>query len=61
MRQGRGLGATLTLVGMHHLADRLGAGAEVTLYVEADNSAAVKTYERLDFAVFSADVAYTLR
>jgi mycothiol synthase len=59
--QGRGLGATLTLAGLHHLADRLGASAEVTLYVEADNSAAVNTYERLDFAVFSADVAYTLR
>ena len=59
--QGRGLGATLTLVGLHHLADRLGAGADVTLYVEADNSAAVKTYERLDFVVFTADVAYTLR
>lgn len=59
--QGRGLGATLTLVGLHHLADRLGEAAEVTLYVEADNSAAVKTYERLDFAVFTADVAYTLR
>lgn len=59
--QGRGLGATLTLVGLHHLADRLGAAAEVTLYVEADNSAAVKTYERLHFTVYSADVAYTLR
>lgn len=59
--QGRGLGATLTLVGLHHLANRLGEAADVTLYVEADNSAAVKTYERLDFAVFTADVAYTLR
>lgn len=59
--QGRGLGATLTLVGLHHLADRLGETADVTLYVEADNSAAVKTYERLDFTVFTADVAYTLR
>ena len=59
--QGRGLGATLTLVGLHHLADRLGEAADVTLYVEADNSAAVKTYERLDFTVFTADVAYTLR
>lgn len=59
--QGRGLGATLTLVGLHHLADRLGASADVTLYVEANNSAAVKTYERLDFGVFSADVAYTRR
>ncbi|MGH3637518.1 MAG: mycothiol synthase [Mycobacterium sp.] len=59
--QGRGLGATLTLVGLHHLADRLGPDSEVTLYVEADNSAAVKTYERLGFSVFAADVAYTLR
>ncbi|HET7740109.1 MAG TPA: mycothiol synthase [Mycobacterium sp.] len=57
--QGRGLGATLTLVGLHHLSDRLGPSATVMLYVEADNSAAVKTYERLGFGVFSADVAYT--
>jgi mycothiol synthase len=55
--QGRGIGATLTLVGMHHLAER---GADtVMLYVEADNSAAVKTYQRLGFEVFSTDVAYT--
>jgi mycothiol synthase len=60
--QGRGLGATLTLVGLHHLAERLGTdGTEVTLYVEADNSAAVRTYEGLGFAVFARDVAYTLR
>lgn len=59
--QGRGLGATLTLAGLHYLAERLGPDAEVTLYVEADNSAAVKTYRRLDFGVFSVDVAYTLR
>jgi mycothiol synthase len=59
--QGRGLGATLTLVGLHYLADRLEHDAEVTLYVEADNSAAVKTYRRLDFGVFATDVAYTLR
>lgn len=57
--QGRGLGALLTLVGLHHLADRLGSDAAVMLYVEADNSAAVRTYERLEFAVFTADVAYT--
>jgi mycothiol synthase len=57
--QGRGLGATLTLVGLHHLAKR---GADtVMLYVEADNSAAVRTYQRLGFDVFSADVAYTRR
>lgn len=59
--QGRGLGAELTLLGMHHLADRLGPEADVTLYVEGDNTAAVKTYRRLGFAVHSADVAYAHR
>lgn len=58
--QGRGLGAALTLVGLHHLADRLSGSAQPTvmLYVEADNSAAVKTYQRLGFEVFSVDAAY---
>jgi mycothiol synthase len=58
--QGRGLGATLTLVGLHHLAQRLSQSQQPTvmLYVEADNSAAVKTYQRLGFDVFSVDAAY---
>ncbi|TDO14197.1 mycothiol synthase [Mycobacterium sp. BK086] len=58
--QGRGLGRTLTLVGLHHLARRLASHdeREVMLYVEADNTAAVKTYERLGFAVSSVDTAY---
>ena len=56
--QGRGLGAELTLLGLHHLAERLGPAADVTLYVEGDNTAAVKTYRRLGFVVYSADVAY---
>ncbi|WP_235892699.1 mycothiol synthase [Mycolicibacterium hodleri] len=56
--QGRGLGAALTLVGLHHLVDRLGPDADVTLYVEGDNAAAMKTYQRLGFGVFSSDVAY---
>ncbi len=49
--QGRGLGATLTLVGLHHLAERLRRlrASEVMLYVEADNSAAVKTYRATGF------------
>ena len=56
--QGRRLGGVLTLVGLHHLAERLaGPDAAVMLYVEADNPA-VRTYERLGFEVFSADVAY---
>lgn len=70
--QGRGLGRVLTLVGIGHLAQRLGghdlgAGAQrpggsddpaVMLYVEADNTAAVKTYERLGFTVSNLDTAY---
>ena len=63
--QGRGLGGALTLLGLHHLADRLAGadrgvagGADVMLYVEADNTAAVKTYRRLGFDVVNADVAY---
>ncbi|MGU3500009.1 mycothiol synthase [Mycobacterium sp. C31M] len=56
--QGRGLGAELTLLGLHHLARRLGLEADVTLYVEGNNTAAVKTYRRLGFDVFSADMAY---
>ena len=56
--QGRGVGAALTLIGLHHLARRLSEGAEVMLYVEADNSAAVKTYRRLGFEVVSVDAAY---
>jgi mycothiol synthase len=59
--QGGGLGATLTLVGLHHLAERLSNSSTpvVMLYVEADNSAAVKTYRRLGFDVFSVDAAYS--
>jgi len=58
--QGRGLGAALTLIGLHHLADVLTASSQpmVMLYVEADNSAAVKTYQRLGFEVHSVDAAY---
>lgn len=59
--QGRGVGAALTLIGLHHLAERLtadGVEPDVMLYVEADNVAAVKTYERLGFHIANADVAY---
>lgn len=54
--QGRGLGSVLTLVGLHHLAER--SLPTVLLYVEADNSAAVATYRNLGFEVFTVDVAY---
>ncbi|AWT56622.1 mycothiol synthase [Mycolicibacterium smegmatis] len=57
--QGRGLGYTLTLIGLHHLAEKLtGPEPTVLLYVEADNSAAVNTYRKLGFEVFSVDAAY---
>jgi len=58
--QGRGVGATLTLVGLHHLAERLTGSSKpaVMLYVEADNSAAVKAYRRLGFDVRTVDAAY---
>jgi mycothiol synthase len=60
--QGRRLGATLTLVGLHHLAERLSQSDQpaVMLYVEADNSAAVKTYQRLGFDVVAVDAAYAV-
>jgi mycothiol synthase len=61
--QGRKLGAALTLVGLHYLAERLSGSSQPTvmLYVEADNSAAVKTYRRLGFDVFRVDAAYRAR
>ncbi len=59
--QGRGVGATLTLIGLHHLAERLSGSSQPTvmLYVEADNTGAVRTYRRLGFEVSGIDVAYT--
>lgn len=54
--QGRGLGRLLTLAGLHHLADR--GVAEVELYVEGDNTAALHTYHRLGFTQYAIDVAY---
>jgi mycothiol synthase len=61
--QGSGLGGVLTAVGVAHLARRLGGTAEpaVMLYVESDNTAALKTYQRLGFTQFSVDTAYALR
>ncbi|MFD0361625.1 mycothiol synthase [Nocardia sp. GCM10030253] len=57
--QGRGLGRLLTLAGLHYLRER--ALAEVLLYTEADNTAAVHTYTRLGFAPAHIDVAYAAR
>ncbi|GAB7002787.1 mycothiol synthase [Nocardioides sp. AN3] len=49
--QGRGLGRLLTLAGLHHLADV----AQVHLYVEADNVAAVRLYSGLGFTHAASD------
>ena len=58
--QGRGLGRLLTSVGVAALATRLAGTTDPTvmLYVESDNTAAVRTYEGLGFTVYSVDTAY---
>jgi mycothiol synthase len=54
--QGRGLGRPLTLLGLRHL-QRVGA-ADVILYVDGDNPAALKVYRGLGFATRSVDRMY---
>jgi mycothiol synthase len=54
--QGRRLGGALTLAGLAHLRDR--GLRTVVLYVEADNTAAVRVYRGLGFERFSGDVSY---
>lgn len=64
--QGRGLGRLLTQVGVawlshvlaSHPIDDDNGDPTVLLYVESDNTAAVRTYERLGFSVHSVDTAY---
>ncbi|RUP02302.1 MAG: mycothiol synthase [Mycobacterium sp.] len=58
--QGGGLGQLLTSIGLAFLAQRLAElpGASAMLYVESDNAAAVRTYEKTGFAVYSVDTAY---
>ncbi|MEE2854108.1 MAG: mycothiol synthase [Actinomycetota bacterium] len=60
--QGRGLGQALTAVGIDWLGSRLADAPEPTvmLYVESDNVAAVRTYQRLGFTVHSVDTAYAV-
>ena len=55
---GRGLGRSLTVAGLQHLADR---GLRVgMLYVEADNTPAVGLYEALGFTVHHTDTGFEI-
>ncbi len=54
--QGRGLGPALTLTGLRSLQAR--GLADVLLYVDESNEAAVKTYTRLGFERHATDVLY---
>jgi mycothiol synthase len=53
---GRGLGRALTLAGLQHLRE-IGL-ANVLLYVDADNAAAMALYDRLGFTRWRVDVMY---
>jgi mycothiol synthase len=55
-QQGDGLGRTLTLAGLAHLR-RLGL-ADVMLYADEDNTAAVRMYTALGFGRWSTDAMY---
>jgi mycothiol synthase len=60
--QGGGLGGVLTAVGTEYLSRGLAGAAAPTvlLYVESDNTAALRTYRRLGFSQYSVDTAYAL-
>lgn len=54
--QGRGLGGLLTATAMHRFSQLPLSGVE--LYVEGDNHAAIRTYQRAGFRRRRADVQY---
>jgi mycothiol synthase len=55
--QGHGLGPALTLLGLQHLRDR--GLREVMLYVDEDNTQAIRVYERLGFTRHATDVCFS--
>ncbi|MEV4180982.1 mycothiol synthase [Streptosporangium canum] len=54
--QGGGLGRSLTLAGLSHLRSR--GLAQVMLYVDESNTAAIHLYEKLGFTRWDVDVMY---
>lgn len=54
--QGGGLGKALTAIGLRHLAGE--ALPTAMLYVDADNVAALKVYERMGFVTHEVDLMY---
>ncbi|MFF3552338.1 mycothiol synthase [Streptomyces tsukubensis] len=54
--QGGGLGRVLTAIGLRHLAAE--GLPTAMLYVDADNTAAVRVYERLGFRTHEVDLMY---
>ena len=58
--QGSGLGRALTATGLRYLAEARGLDT-VLLYVDADNPAALRVYEKLGFTVHEVDLMYRRR
>lgn len=54
--QGHRLGTALTLAGLKYLRSK--GLRQVMLYVEADNEAAIRVYQRLGFTHWDTDIAY---
>lgn len=55
--QGSGLGKSLTVAGLRYLRDT--GCRQVMLYVEGDNAAAVRVYERLGFERWDTDIQFS--
>jgi mycothiol synthase len=56
--QGTGLGGALTVAGLAYLRDR--GALEAMLYVDSDNTAALRTYRHLGFAHHHTDLQFLL-